>query len=111
MSAETNFILKLVWKCCPVYLKFALMSVVDWLPTTNRYLRWQGNSVPSADDQSLIPVTKVKYMNRSPIVLRPPKLKLKESAEDEFVPSPSHICNTRVMCRLSQESVYEKIFL
>lgn len=33
----------------------------------------------------------------------PLKEKLKERAEAEFVPSPSHICNTSVVC--SQEAV------
>jgi hypothetical protein len=57
-----------------------------------------GKVVPSADNQSLIPVTKAKYKNRSPIVLRPPKQMLKETTKAEFVPSPSHICNTDVSC-------------
>ncbi len=46
-----------------------------------------GKDVPSADHLSLILVTKAKCKNRCPIVLRPPKQKLKESAESEFVPS------------------------
>jgi hypothetical protein len=46
-------------------------------------------NVPSADNQSLIPVTKAKYKNRSPIMFGQPKQKLKESAEAEFVPSPA----------------------
>ena len=53
--------------------------------------------VPSADAQSLIPVLKAKYMNRSPMLFGQPKQKFKGSAEAEFVPSPSHICNTDVI--------------
>jgi len=58
-----------------------------------------GKDVPSADAQSLIPVTKAKCKDRSPMLFGQPKQKPKESAEAEFVPSPSHICNTDVVRR------------
>ena len=66
-----------------------------------------GKDVPSADHQSLIPVTKAKCKNRSPIVLRPLKQKLKESAEDEFVPSPAIFADVVRSCLLlSRARIY-----
>ena len=68
------------------------------LPITNGYCDcgWQERSVRR--QLKLNTYSEAKCNNRSPIVLRPPTQKLKETTEAEFVPSPSHICNTYVMC-------------
>jgi len=48
-----------------------------------------GKNVPSADAQSLIPVTKAKCKNRSPKLFGQPKQKPKETTNADFVPSPA----------------------
>ena len=66
-----------------------------------------GKDVPSADHQSLIPVLKAKCKNWCPIVLRPPKQKFKESAEDEFVPSAAIFASLHVSL-LKLSGLFEK---